>query len=126
MLISRHPTPLPLFSKIFTLFVKDPEILCRLARRFGVLEGTCALFGNAPVTISGGRSVVVEERVNGRLYIRSGARFVGYKVIERRPEALKELKPWSPAWVPPKEHPWRRPFLTRREAARGSLALVST
>jgi len=70
--------------------------------------------------------IVVEERVNGRLYIRSGARFVEYKVIERRPEALKRPKLWSPPRIPPKEHPWRRPFLLQRNAVRESLALVST
>ena len=70
--------------------------------------------------------IVVEERVNGRLYIRSGARFVEYKAIERRPEAVRELQPWHPPKIPPQNHPWRKPFLMQRIAVRESMALTST
>lgn len=70
--------------------------------------------------------IVVEERVNGRLYIRSGKRFLEYKLIEKRPEAVRELKPWRPPRIPPRDHPWKQPFLIRRTMTEGAFALTPT
>ena len=61
-----------------------------------------------------GKWVDVEERLNGRMYLTCDGRPLAYKLINQRPRALqppKTLKTGKSAWIPNKEHPWRRAAL---------------
>jgi transposase len=60
------------------------------------------------------KSVIVEERINGSLLIRHQGRGLNFQEIPSRPK--KEAKPRTirprKAYIPPKDHPWRRFTLT--------------
>lgn len=62
------------------------------------------------------KSVIVEERINGSLLIRHNGRSLNFQEIPSRPK--KEAKPRTPrprkAYIPPKDHPWRRFPLTSK------------
>jgi hypothetical protein len=56
------------------------------------------------------KSVVVEERLDGRLYIMYRGRKLKYKKIHTRPSQPKKQKSSGPkkTYLPPPNHPWRR------------------
>jgi hypothetical protein len=56
------------------------------------------------------KSVVVEERLDGRMHITYNDLRLKYRKIDVRPLKLKEQKPRKPrkTCIPPKDHPWRR------------------
>lgn len=56
------------------------------------------------------KDVIVEERINGRMYITHNNRALGYKEIYSRPLKEKPKKPFKirKKYIPPKDHPWRK------------------
>ena len=56
------------------------------------------------------KDVIVEERINGRMYITHNNRALGYKEIYSRPLKEKPKKTFKirKKYIPPKEHPWRK------------------
>jgi hypothetical protein len=53
------------------------------------------------------KQVIVEERLNGRMYINYNGFTLKYKLIDAKPPKPKE--PYKPRkkYIPPKDHPWR-------------------
>ncbi len=60
------------------------------------------------------KSVIVEERINGSLLIKHNGMSLNFQKVPSRPK--KEAKPRTrrpkKAYIPPKDHPWRRFSLT--------------
>lgn len=59
------------------------------------------------------RRVVVEERMNGKIFIDHKDSKLKYKEIAKRPKKQVESKPYIPAipkklYIPPQDHPWRK------------------
>lgn len=63
------------------------------------------------------KKIVVEERLDGKLYLMDRDRELSYQAIQERPKALKE--PFKPRkiYIPPVDHPWRKPILKLKKAA---------
>ena len=54
------------------------------------------------------KKVMVEERLNGRIYITYKGRDLRYKFIQARQEKPKKQYKLRKAYIPPKAHPWRK------------------
>jgi len=59
------------------------------------------------------KNVMVEDRINGRMFIKYKDRILRYKPITQRPvkEEVKKtykLRLYNPSSIPVREHPWRR------------------
>jgi hypothetical protein len=70
-----------------------------------------------------GKGVVIEERVNGRKYIRYQDRYLRFKEITTRPEKIQqeEKKPKARRpYILPKDHPWRHSIHAFFKENRGS------
>lgn len=72
------------------------------------------------------KALIVEERLNGKMYINYNGFSLNYKQIDIKPPKPKE--PFKPRklYIPPKDHPWRRFRLTgspgfKEEALVGAL-----
>jgi hypothetical protein len=54
------------------------------------------------------KKIVVEERLDGRLYLMEGDQGLSYQLIQERPKVV-ERKPFQPRKIysPPADHPWR-------------------
>ena len=77
-----------------------------------------------PVTIRPKDRVLIEERLNGSLWIRLRGKYLNYQVLLTKP-SRQQKQPWIiPAsqkkkkkrkkWKPSKDHPWRKPFITKK------------
>lgn len=75
-----------------------------------------------PATIRPKERVLIEERLDGSLQIRLRGKYLNYQVLLTKPQ--KQTKqPWIIAasqkkerksYKPPKDHPWRRPFIIQK------------
>lgn len=63
--------------------------------------------------------VLIEERVNGRIFISLRNKYLNYIVLPQRPEKVEikviALTKIKPTWKPPVDHPWRKPFILNPE-----------
>ena len=82
---------------------------------------------NMPRTVRT-KAVLVEERLNGRMYVSYNGFNLSYKQIDIKPPKLKE--PYKPrkTYIPPQDHPWRKfklpgssNFEAREEVLAGAL-----
>lgn len=72
------------------------------------------------------KKVMVEERLDGSLHISYKGQDLRYREITKRltedtagaPPLMRERKPWTP----PVDHPWKRPFLTKRRRRAQTIA----
>jgi len=59
--------------------------------------------------------VVIEERIDGSIFISLRNKCLNYTVLPARPEKVKmkviALTRTKSSWKPPANHPWRRPFI---------------
>lgn len=64
------------------------------------------------------KQVIVEERINGRMFITYKGRNLKYKEIKQRPVKEKTKEPYKlkakKSWTPPMDHPWRKPIHNKR------------
>jgi len=65
------------------------------------------------------KKVIVEERINGRIFISYKRKALSYKEITLRPKKKEEPKPYMPLepkrpYIPPIDHPWKRPLYEAR------------
>ena len=53
---------------------------------------------------------MVEERIDGRMFINYKGRLLRYKEINQRPKALEKPRVFTPrkVYIPPLDHPWKR------------------
>lgn len=64
------------------------------------------------------KGVIVEERINGRMFITHNNKTLGFKEIYSRPLKEKPKKPFKirKKYIPPKDHPWRKyPILQKQD-----------
>ena len=63
------------------------------------------------------RDVVVEKRMNGMLKIRYEGKYLRFRKIAKLSSSTRKKSPKKPrsdkTYVPPKDHPWRRPCITK-------------
>lgn len=59
--------------------------------------------------------VLIEERIDGRIFISLRDKYLNFHELPKRPEKIKmkviALAQAQPIWKPPLNHPWRRPFI---------------
>lgn len=70
-----------------------------------------------PTTVYRKERVLVEERIDGAIFVSLRNKYLDYKVLPERPKKTKEkitaltrTKPKS-MWKPAADHPWRQPFV---------------
>lgn len=61
------------------------------------------------------KKVIVEERINGKIFISYKGRQLSYREIALRPKKKEEPRPYIPVepkrpYIPPLDHPWKRPL----------------
>jgi len=75
-----------------------------------------------PVTVRPKDRVLIEERLDASLWIRLRGKYLNYQVLLTKPPR-QQRQPWViPAsqtkerrsWKPPKDHPWRKPFIIKK------------
>jgi transposase len=70
--------------------------------------------------------VIVEERLDGSLHITYKGQDLRYRVIteqsSREQPAPLRLQETKKPWIPPADHPWRKPLISKRRSRRQSLA----
>lgn len=59
--------------------------------------------------------VLMEERIDGVMFISLRGKYLDYKVLPKRPDKVNQTKiialtRTKSSWKPPANHPWRRPF----------------
>ncbi len=69
-----------------------------------------------PVLVRKKEKVQIEERISGELFISLRNKYLNYTVLPTRPEKIIDIKipalsTAKPAWKPPANHPWRKPFI---------------
>jgi len=72
------------------------------------------------------KKVVIEQRLDGTLHITYNGQDLEYRKItipltKEKPQPL-QLKPNRQPWIPPANHPWRKPFLSKKKTSRQSTA----
>lgn len=60
--------------------------------------------------------VLMEERINGTMFISLRNRYLNYVVLPKRPEKIRDVKVIAltrqkSSWKPSPDHPWRKPFI---------------
>jgi transposase len=73
-----------------------------------------------PTTVYKKDAVIIEKHLDGEIKINLKERYLNYTVLPERPK--KEIDVKLPAltirkqseWIPPIDHPWRKPFLFRK------------
>lgn len=60
--------------------------------------------------------VLIEERLDGSTKISLRNKYLNFKVLPERPRKIMDIKlaaltKTKSNWIPPKDHPWRQPFL---------------
>lgn len=60
--------------------------------------------------------VLMEERIDGTMFISLRGKELNYIVLPKRPEKINNTKVIAltrtrPSWKPPQDHPWRKPFI---------------
>jgi len=72
-----------------------------------------------PTLVLRKNKVLVEERIDGSLFISLRDRYLNYTVLPARPKKVKmkvtALTRSKSTWKPPADHPWRRPFILNPE-----------
>ena len=69
-----------------------------------------------PCTVLRNDAVLIEKRLDGTLHLRLRGKYLAFKILPARPEKTKERvtalvpKKEKFPWVPPANHPWRKPF----------------
>lgn len=67
-----------------------------------------------PLTILRKEKVLIEERIDGSIFISLRNKYLNYKELPARPEKVKmkviALTRTKPSWKPPVNHPWRKQF----------------
>lgn len=72
-----------------------------------------------PVTVCKKDRVIMEERLDGSVWIKLRGKYLRYTVLPERPKKVKTKQPWVLAatgstrtpYKPPANHPWRKPLL---------------
>lgn len=68
-----------------------------------------------PITVYRKEKVLIEERINGTIFVSLRNKYLDYRVLPERPKKAKEkitaLTRTKSAWKPAPDHPWRRPFV---------------
>jgi len=98
-----------IFSLQHSRFVNNDFTVRYQGRWFQLLE-------TQPCLVRKRERVLIEERINGDIFISLRGKYLNYKELPKRPERIKEiplpaLSRTKSSWKPPVDHPWRRPFV---------------
>lgn len=60
--------------------------------------------------------ILMEERINGTMFISLRNKYLNYQLLPKRPEKVNQTKVIAltrtkSSWKPPADHPWRKPFI---------------
>jgi transposase len=72
------------------------------------------------------KKVMVEERLDGALHITHNGQELEYREVEpvaKEKAQTVRLRAKKQPWVPPKTHPWRKPFLSKRRSKTQTAAM---
>lgn len=93
-------------------------VLCQKTKRFVRNDFTVAHNRKLYQIIerTNAKNVIVEERINGVIFITYEGRSLKFKELAARPERTPKPTASKPKklYLPPKDHPWRRPAVTNR------------
>lgn len=74
------------------------------------------LLESQPVLVRKKEKVLVEERINGQIFISLRGKYLNYTLLPERPKKIIDVKlpalaTTKTSWKPSADHPWRRPFI---------------
>jgi len=63
--------------------------------------------------------VLIEERIDGSIFISLRDKYLNFQELPKRPQKLEKMKVTAltrskPRWKPPLNHPWRQPFIVNQ------------
>ena len=69
-----------------------------------------------PVLVLKKSKVLVEERIDGSIFLSLRDKYLNFKELPERPKKIIDIKlpalaSTIPSWKPPIDHPWRKPFI---------------
>lgn len=69
-----------------------------------------------PTLVLKKNAVMIEERLDGSIHISLRKKYLNFKELPERPKKIIDIKlpaltKTKPAWIPPKDHPWRQRIL---------------
>jgi len=68
-----------------------------------------------PVLVRPKEKIQLEERLDSTIYLILKNKLLNFVALPQRPAKVKipviALSGAAPAWIPPADHPWRRPFV---------------
>ena len=71
--------------------------------------------------------VLIEERIDGSMFVSLRNKYLNYTVLPARPEKVKmkviALTKAKSSWKPSANHPWRRPFIISRNKVKQSVSV---
>ena len=77
------------------------------------------LLETQPTLVCRKDEVLIEERLDGRIFISLRNKYLNYIVLPERPKKIEikviALTKTKPTWKPPADHPWRKPFILNPE-----------
>ncbi len=83
-----------------------------------------------PVLVRPKERIRLEERIDGMIFLSLKNKNLNFAVLSERPAKIKmrviALSGAKPAWKPPADHPWRRPFLFGKSQRCQTSTLVSS
>lgn len=133
---------LPMFNRRFTVVAKKPGNLHRPFGRedqksiggiFSIQTSrvvnndfTVSLKGiwyqlamEQPVLVLKKEKVIVEEHLDGSVWLRKNKRYLNYRILPERPKKIRAIpliglsREKHTGWKPPANHPWRNSFLSK-------------
>ena len=84
-----------------------------------------------PVLVLKKETVIVEEHLDGSVWIRKNKRHLNYKVLPERPKKIRDVqliglsREKHSDWKPPADHPWRKSFLPKSVEALAQATISS-
>ena len=83
-----------------------------------------------PTLVLRGSRVMIEERLNGELFISLKDQYLDYTVLPERPQKVIKmyvtgLTKQKQIWQPPANHPWRRPFIFSKPKVENQMAFAN-
>lgn len=73
------------------------------------------LASSQPALVCRKDKVLIEERIDGKIFISLRNKYLNFQELPKRPEKIKmkvvALANTQPNWKPPLNHPWRQPFI---------------
>lgn len=101
-----------IFSRQETKYVNNDFTVRYKGKWFQLLE-------RQPTLVLRKDKVIIEERINGQIFISLRNKYLNYILLPERPKPIKmrvtALSRNKTTWIPPDNHPWKKPsFITKQ------------